>query len=259
MPGNSMETRVEELFLRIFKWVLLAVMALSLVGALALGAMALGNWLKSDPSSASEPRSATGQIKFDDYLKSLDGDKAEPKPQEKDDAAPEVPQKGSYNRQAEAIIACTKDSLKATHPELFEQQDWDSILKREIEWLNERGDADGWGEVWANERRDFICAGAKSKPLQALIKSGKVPALQENFLHDELGNFHSKAWGKFLESEQSRISEEEATKAREALEAAAKLTGQATAAAIAFGLFMLIALYLIFAKIETNLRTPRGD
>jgi len=257
MSEKSLENRVEELFLRIFKWVLLVVMALSLAAAIAFAIMALSNWLKTENSASSEVIPPSGQIKFDDYLKSLDNGKTEPNPDEGGAPKPQAPKTSSFLKQGEAIIACSKESLATTHPELVNEQDWNVQLQREMKWLDKRGASPEWGENWVNERRDFICAGAKSKALQELIKSGKVPQLQERFLHDELGEFHADAWGKRLEAEHERVSEERALAEAEALAAGAKLTLYATVAGIAFGLFMVIALYLIFAKIETNLRVAQ--
>jgi hypothetical protein len=260
MSGGSLETRVEELFLRIFKWVLLGVMALSLIGALVFGAMALSSWLKSDPGSDPDPRPATGQLKLDDFLNLIEGGKPATEPgQTKEEVKSDPERQSLFEKQASAIVECSKRSLKNTEPELVEQQDWNAVLQRESKWINERADAPGWGEAWVNERRDLICAAANSAKLEELIKAGKVPALQENYLHDALGNFHSKAWGNWLEAEQKRIADERAEKEVEAIAAAARMTLQATVAASAFGLFMLIALYLIFAKIETNLRSHRHE
>lgn len=256
MSNSSFETRTEELFLRIFKWVLLAVMALSLAVALVFGGLALANFLKSEPGSASSPRSAAGQTKLDDYLKSLEAKEpvAEDKP-----AKPEAPApKGShFKTQAEEIIACSKESLKFTHAELVEHQDWPKITQDEAEWLDVQGSQEGWGEAWVNEQRDIICAASKSQKLRELFKADKAPALVDYFLHDVVGDSHTKAWAEFLEAERERTAQEQAESEFEAAKASVKVVTQATVAGVAFGLFMLIALYLIFAKIETNLRIQR--
>lgn len=74
-------------------------------------------------------------------------------------------------------------------------------------------------------------------------------------------NYHQSAWDsisqerqKFENDEQSRVAREKVSEAtRIALDRARALTAL-TSAAAAFAAFMLLAIYLILAKIETNMR-----
>ena len=74
-------------------------------------------------------------------------------------------------------------------------------------------------------------------------------------------NFHMKAWDdiqqaktQFEQAEQERVEKERMQEELRIAQARAEALYSATAAAAAFGLFMLLALYLLGAKIETNLR-----
>ena len=74
-------------------------------------------------------------------------------------------------------------------------------------------------------------------------------------------NFHLKAWDalrakeqKFNDDEENRVTQEEATELERVAASKAKALFTLMVAAGSFGLFMAIALYLIIAAIETNLR-----
>ena len=75
--------------------------------------------------------------------------------------------------------------------------------------------------------------------------------------------FHQQAWDRIKMSESQFKQEEAARYAKEKTESEiAKMMEKAegllllTAAGIAFVIFMCIAVYLIFSKIERNLRAP---
>ncbi|MDP2822666.1 MAG: hypothetical protein Q8O52_08295 [Sulfuritalea sp.] len=73
--------------------------------------------------------------------------------------------------------------------------------------------------------------------------------------------FHARMWDaieiekrRFEQAEQARVSGERAAEHARVAVAKAQAVAHMTAALIAFAVFMALALYLVFAKIETNLR-----
>lgn len=121
----------------------------------------------------------------------------------------------------------------------------------------ERAANESWrGEPWVKAAVAFTCKVLADNSIIALKKDGKIGSVFMPTL-----NFHVSAWDKiqaekqqFEQSEIQRVASERA--AEEARVGLAKVSaiGSFAAAGGAFGLFMLLALLLLGAKIENDLR-----
>ena len=102
----------------------------------------------------------------------------------------------------------------------------------------------------------FTCAALADPAIIAMRKEGKVKSVFIPVL-----NFHMSAWdgiqdekSRFEQAERDRVEKERMEEELRIAEARASAVFSATAGGAAFGIFMLLALYLLGAKIETNLR-----
>lgn len=111
------------------------------------------------------------------------------------------------------------------------------------------------GEAWIQSVALFACQVLKDPTIVQLTKDKQIGAVVA-----PLVSFHGRAWVAiqkekiaFEENQQRQFDMFTAREAVRVAKAKVEAVFMATAAGIAFLLFVLLALYLIFAKIETNL------
>jgi len=112
------------------------------------------------------------------------------------------------------------------------------------------------GEPWVKAAVAFTCQVLSDNAIIALKKEGKIGTVFLPTLR-----FHINAWDKiqaekqrFEQGEERRVATERAAEAARVLLAKASAISRLIAAGGAFGLFMVLALYLLGAKIENDLR-----
>jgi hypothetical protein len=96
----------------------------------------------------------------------------------------------------------------------------------------------------------------KDPSIAALRKEGKISSVFIPTI-----NFHLAAWDRietekrrFEQTEQNRVASARAEEGIRVGLAKAQALAHVISAGVAFGVFMALALYLVFAKIETDLR-----
>lgn len=261
MPVSSRS--LERIYLKIFKVVILSVMTLCLIAVLG-ALMVAGYHYPVRPAKKPGPaKPATAQqIVPDSFVADL---------AKREAASARASQKG---RQREAKPMEVKaepkkfiDEARQLEQSLqrYQQQinpKAKPVTEAEIETLRiglqrvaEKPDA-GRGPAYVKDAVRFTCSVLQNPAIIALGKEGKA-----NNLFFETLISHIKQWDAEVErikqqdaSESRRISRETEIEQERIAAAKANATTALSAAGIVFGLFLALALYLIIASAENNLR-----
>jgi hypothetical protein len=234
-------------------------MGLALAAILFLLANAAYQFLQSPKEPAPAQKAPAKEIRLDDLKQWLIEQEKRaneaPKPQQ----APGQPRAVEYLEEATALYRCSESFGKEVGAEIAAASDFEvtqrvSELRYQIE---QAANAQDWrGANWVKAAVNFTCAALKDPSIIALKKDGKVTKVFMPVL-----KFHLTAWDKietekrnFEQAESNRVASERAAETMRVSLAKAAALSYLVAAGIAFGVFMALALYLVFAKIETNLR-----
>lgn len=257
--NQTLTERTEELFLKIFKVVILVVMGLSLILAVGLSIYSASLYFQTPKKPEPEKAAPAEEVNIDKLLKQLQQEEAPKKEEAPKQEEKQAPQALKYLEDVTAIYRCTIEFAKAVGAQVDET---DAIAasrtteeyRSQIEKLADSNDLRG--PAYIKDVVKFTCATLKNKEVIALRKENKVSGVFLKIL-----NFHFREWDriqqdevKFERKEAIRIAKEEAKENERVSGAKIQAVLMITAAGIAFSVFMAIALYLIFAKIETNLR-----
>lgn len=254
--------RIEELFLKIFKVVILVVMGLGLVLAIGLSLYSASLYFQTPKKPAPAKAAPAEEVSVEKLLKQLKPD--EPAKQEEKQAPAEspkgqAPQALKYLEEVTALYRCSIEFAKAVGAQV-DETDAAAASRTTEEYrsqLETLADANELrGEAYVKDAVKFTCAVLKNPQIIALRKENKVSGVFLKVL-----NFHLREWDriqldkvKFERQEEIRIAKEENEEDARVMGAKIQAITMIAAAGIAFAIFMIIALYLIFAKIETNLR-----
>ena len=254
--------RIEELFLKIFKVVILVVMGLGLVLAIGLSLYSASLYFQTPKKPAPAKAAPAEEVSVEKLLKQLKPE--EPAKQEEKQAPAEspkgqAPQALKYLEEVTALYRCSIEFAKAVGAQV-DETDAAAASRTTEEYrgqLETLADANELrGEAYVKDAVKFTCAVLKNPQIIALRKENKVSGVFLKVL-----NFHLREWDriqldkvKFERQEEIRIAKEEDEEDARVMGAKIQAITMIAAAGIAFAIFMIIALYLIFAKIETNLR-----
>ena len=255
MPLQTQKT--EEFFLKIFKVAILIFMALALVAVFVLGLNVVIQGTKSAREPAPAQKAPEKDVSLDDLKKFLLKDDANDAP------APESPPKSvaptlSYLEDVTQLYRCSVEFGKKVGAETEAEDNAAAAqrveaLRAQIESFAKEGQR---GQPWVKSLTTFTCSALADPAIIAMRKEGKVKSVFFPVL-----NFHMAAWdgiqsekSRFEQAERDRVEKERMEEEQRIAEARANAVFSATAAGVAFGIFMLLALYLLGAKIESNLR-----
>lgn len=256
------KTKLDELFLRVFKGTILVLMTL----ALLLMCLLLGNALWQGSKRPVEPAPAAKaperSISIEDLKKELlkESDTPGAGTPKTDPAPGAVPPTLKYLEDVTRLYRCSTDFARKVGAELEETDN--AVIARKVEDLRARIEdvasaAPHRGGPWVKSSVEFTCTVLADAAIIGMRKEGKVKSVFFPTL-----NFHLKAWDdnatareKFEQAEKDRIERERAAEAARIAQAKAGMLQSLIAAGVLFAAFMALALYLIFAKIEGNLRS----
>ncbi len=256
----AVETKgIEELFLKIFKVAILVLMTLALLSMVGLMVNAAYQSSKSANPVAPAKKAPPREINMEDlkqYLLKQNPPASQPQsPAESRTEAPAL----LYLEDVTKLYRCSIDFANKVSADLSETNsnviaDRLRDLRQQVETL--AAEKSHRGEKWVKAATTFTCAALADPSIIALRKEGRIKSAFFPIL-----NFHLMAWDKieadrvaFDQAEEARFEEEtQAEKLRIAL-AKADALNSALAAGAAFAVFMVLALYLLGAKIETDLR-----
>lgn len=254
---------VEELFLKIFKITVLIFMTLSLGASLVLALYAVPQFLQTAkepvPARKAPEKDPTKEINIDqlkNYL--LDKEKQKNVNQEApDQQQPETRQSVQYLEDATQLYRCSSDfanKIGAIVEPTIDTEDIQRIneLRRNLE---ESASNPLRGEPWVKAAVSFTCQALNNDSIILLKKDGKVSSVFYPII-----SFHVDAWDKiqnekveFEKDEENRVISQQNAEENRVASARALALSCFAAAGGAFGVFMILALYLLISKIESDL------
>lgn len=261
---NPNAATLDKLYLRFFKYAVVGLMTLALLAVVVMLPMAAYQYFQTPlpPTPAKAPPQRA--VNLEDLKKFLIDEEKRRKEQEKggsapvDNAALATPTATQiYAEQATALYVCSEEFRKlagiapgnATTAELDEQ--W----KKRRAWIEQMADDRFRGPNWPKALVSFACDFLKNPEIAQLKKDGLIGTVVSPML-----TFHARAWAAiekeksdFLQSEERRVQGEIAAEAARVATAKAKALFLLSLAGGAILFFLIMALYLIFAKIEDNL------
>ncbi len=255
----STDNSTEVFFLKIFKFVILAIMSLALIttiGALIYAAIEYSQKPK-EPAPAKTAPAAT--VNVEDFLKKIQqSKKVEPPPKEEPEDAPaeepkqEKPVEKKYLTEARQLFACTKEFDAKT------KQNTSIDEEGARQWLQRNADdrKHDRGQAWVTDSVKFNCAVLSNQQIIEFVKKKpEIKLLMEStFYHLEIWDEIKNNIAEFNQSEQERIESERREEEARVFAAKTRAVFVLAVAGGAFGIFMLLALYLIFSAVESNLR-----
>jgi hypothetical protein len=260
--GNATR-EFEELFLKIFKGTILIIMGFSLLATIGLCLFSMYEFTQSPkkptPARKAPDRDPVAEIRLVDLQNHLIEQELQ-KNQPSANAAP--PQQGKrhsgrYLEDATTLYRCSGDYatkvgiiINETNEEFLQRV---GVLRNELE---KRAKEPHRGETWVKAVVAFACNALHDDELVSLKQEKKVGSVFYPLI-----DFHMNAWDKiyhdkmkFEQEEEQRVQSERNAESSRVLKAKALAITCLSIAACFFGLFMLLALYLLFAKIENNMR-----
>lgn len=264
---NSDDRKLDSLYLKLFKYVVVGLMTLALLAIVVLVPMAAIQFFQAPQAvapAAAPPQKAVDLEDFKNYLIREEKRRLE---QEKNGgvavgskqavSAPVV--SSLYAEHSLAIQRCSEKFRENAHLEVSNASETELSQAREAQRVNiERLASNQFlGPSWPDAMQSFVC-GVLTNPVIAKLRQDNLigtvvsPAIQ----------FHAAAWAaierdkaEFVAKEEARVRRQEEAEALRVAAAKATAIIYLGAAGSAFVFFMLMALYLIFAKIEDNLAT----
>ena len=260
MENNNLN-KIEDLYLKIFKIVILVVLSITLVVSVVMVLKGTSEYFAS-PSAPDPAKSApVPTVGVDTFIKELDKKDAPPPP-EQAPAAPvqeKPPVKDTrlddmvdkYVLNLWTYLDTYQKACKVPNPpdkETFLKSFRKDIMKS---WFEE------YGEDFAKSQDSFEKSLlSNQRVIQICIeKEGKAGIFFRSL------DWHRTQWVKqlkegqiFEQKEAQRVAKFEAQEAMRVAEKKAQAFQSLITAISAFGMFMSLALLLIFSKIETNLR-----
>lgn len=259
-------SRPEELFLKLLKSALVILMGLALLGAIGLSVFAGIKYSSKpiEPAPAMAPPNL--EIKADPLVVALErlfakkddkGSTTEvPPPDKKTQSIDERRQQ--FMNYARPIYACSKEFAKAIGQDVFGVTAEDDQLRVEVlaDSLVASDRRNNLGSDWGPALVTFTCDTLRNPRLIELKKkhagaSVLVPLLD---YHREQWMENKKMKQDFINSEEARVNNERRREEQRVAEERAQGWFLLGLAAAMLGAFSLLALYLIFARIEINLR-----
>ncbi len=253
----SLSTQTEQFFLKVFKFGILVLMGLSLLGSVI--ALVVGLWFMSATPKAPDPvqEAPKKEVNIDEFLKQLEKPGEEPQEEEKKSEPPPArPAAPKYKDEARKIIACLNESNTKSQLQLpsFSEEVIEEF-RRDLQRVADMAGRDR-GQPYVDDAVRVVCAILQHEKVIALRKKNKelrvfIPAV----------NFHIQQWDelkaearRFEAAEQKRFEEQQNAEEQRVELSRDKGKAALMGAGAALGLFMLIAIYLLIAAMESHLR-----
>lgn len=262
--SNAQAASLDKVYLRFFKYAVLALMSLALIAVLVMLPMAAYQYFQTPAPPAPARPAPEKVISIDDLKKFLLDEEKRRKEQEKNGGAPAPKQSVSnaspsslYAEHAVALQRCADEfrvlAEQATDPSTETQ----IAERREQQRANIENLANHQfrGANWVNAMVSFTCSVLKNPEIAKLKKESAIGAVFNPTIR-----FHAHAWATvekekadFRQGEENRVARENASEEARVAIAKAKAIALLSIAGSAMLVFLVLALYLIFAKIEENL------
>ena len=256
---------LDKLYLKFFKYVVVGLMTLALLAIVVLIPMAALQYLQTPTPATPAKAPPARAVDLEDFKKFLIEEERRRLEQEKSGGAsattkqavsgPLVP--SLYAEQSIQLQRCSEDFRQLAQQETDTASEKELSDRRETQRASiERLASEQFrGPDWPAAMVTFVC-GVLRNPAIAKLKQDKLvgavvgPAI----------SFHARAWASiekekfdFTRKEEARVQGEEMAETLRIAAAKVRAMFMLSTAGGAFLFFMVMALYLIFAKIEDNL------
>jgi len=252
--------KLEEIYLKIFKVTVLVIMTLTLLFILIFLLTAAYQYAQSPKEPVPAQKAKVKEIGIDDLRKFL---LEKEKQDSNKDVVPKQQPAGvhsslRYLEESTALYRCAVEFGKKSGEEIETTSNEENAkmvetLRGSIERTSENPLR---GEPWVKDVQSFTCKALTDSSIIELKKEQKVKKVFMPIMQ-----FHVQAWDriqsekiKFEKQEENRVASQRSAEVVRVTLAKALAVKCLIAAASAFALFLLLALYLIFAKIENDLR-----
>ena len=258
------DTKLDNLYLKFFKYAVVGLMTLALLAIVVLIPMAAFQYFQSPTPPTPAKAAPDRAVNLEDFKKFLIQEEKRRQELEKSGITTTSPQPQSapavnsiYLEQTVLLQRCSEKFAflaKQPTPQLTEKEISDSREKRraKIEGLA----TDQFrGPNWPSAMVTFVCSVLENLEIAKLKEDKTIGTVVDPAI-----DFHAQAWAtiqqekfEFTQREERRVQEE--TMAEGARVAVSKIRAvfMVSSAGGALLFFMAMALYLIFAKIEDNL------
>ncbi len=254
---------IEAIFLKILKVTILVIMALALLAIVFFMGNAAYQYSQSPKEPEPAKKAPAKEIKLDDlkqYL--LEQERLRQKANEpaKEQAVTIEQTRVEYLADAQAVYECSLGFAAAVGAAVPEAHNNDAksqaVMRLRTQLESVAKEKDWRGDAWVKAVVAFGCSVLKDPSIAALRKEGKISSV----FMPTIG-FHLSAWDRietekrrFEQVEHERVSSQRAAETLRVRLAQAQALAHIISAGVAFGVFMVLALYLVFVKIETDLR-----
>jgi len=257
---NTNNNSTEVFFLKLFKFVILTIMGLALlttIGALIYAAIEYSQKPKEPAPAKTAPAES---VNIDDFLKKIQQSKkveTPPPNEDAEDAKPEEPKQEKpsekkFLNEAKQLLACSKEFDSKTKQNTGVDEEGIRL------WFQRNADDHKHerGQAWVTDSVKFNCSVLGNQQIiEFAKKKPEIKLLMESsFYHIEKWDEIKNKIAEFNRNEEERIESERREEEARVFAAKARAIVVLAVAGGAFGLFMLLALYLIFSAIESNLR-----
>jgi len=258
------KTKLDNLYLKFFKYAVVGLMTLALLAIIVLLPMAAYNYFQAPAPPAPAKTPPERAVNLEEFKRFLIEEEKRRLEQEKSGNAPVVKQSVNtsavtqlYAEQELALYRCAEEFRKLAEQETDNSTEAEINKRRESQRANieQLAGHQFRGVNWPNAMVTFTCSVLRNPEIAKLKKDKAVGAVVSPAI-----NFHARAWAAiekekfdFNQAEKLRVvSEVLAEKMRvEAAKVRAVFILSLVGGSLLF--FMIMALYLIFAKIEDNL------
>lgn len=252
----------EEFFLKIVKFAILAMMGLALVAIpllLVIGGVNFTSQPKKPEPEKEAPAREVTMDGFQSYLLELQKkqDEAESFDPSKKKATEQDQPPALYLINSVDIFRCLQKFAVAAEIDLPVNYDSNDAAMKYRGAIEAEASKVGRGEPYVNSLNNFICKVLLDPGVIALKKEKKF----KGSMLSAVTKYHRETWdrivnerNKFKADEQARVRNEQLDESSRIAADRARAKYALTGAAAAFAIFMLLAIYLILAKIETNMR-----
>lgn len=242
-----MKAQIDVVFLNITKWLLLFVMSIAILSTLGFAIFAGISYIDSQPRDVDVQDQPSVPREKEDFITELLRQQNERAPERPDDPTGEATSANlRYTPQATQVIKCFEEFRRETGETALSQEEargFRNELERAMEQYSGYGD---YGDPFVNALASFMCELLADRRIVRLGAERRLPSIFEPALV-----YFESSWELSVERRNRALAQE----SMRALSAKALALTSITIAGISLAIFITLAFYLMFAKMESNLRS----
>ena len=246
-----MKAQIDVVFLTITKWLLLFVMSLAILATLGFTIFAGVSYLDSQPQEISVAPAPSVPKEKEDFIAELLRQLNERPPERPDDPSGGAESTNlRYTPQATEVIKCFEQFRRETGEVTLTQEEARAFRNELERAMEEYSDYPDYGDPFVNALSSFMCELLADRRLVRLGTEGRLRPIFEPALR-----YFEASWERSVEIRNAALAQESIR----ALGAKTLALTSISIAGISLAIFVTLAFYLMFAKIESNLRLIGGE